>query len=107
MNYANQYGYSDVEPYEIIRRVTDKTIEIRAMDAKLLNGCNSGEPDALKFSPGGFCGHTSGTQRYEYSQRPDAPVVRIRLHKDGKWKDASGHKYRLADAPYKFYDFNF
>ena len=29
MQYANHIGYSDVNPYEIVRRVSDRTIEIR------------------------------------------------------------------------------
>ena len=33
-SYANQYGYSDIEPYEIVRVVSDKTIEIRNMNAE-------------------------------------------------------------------------
>lgn len=107
MNYANMYGYTDIKPCEIIRRVTDKTLEIRHMDAKLLNGFNSGETDALVMTPGGFCGHTEGVQRYEYSSRPDAPIFRIRLRKNGTWQDKYGTQYVLSDSPRKFHDYNF
>ena len=31
MNYANRHSYSDIEPYEIVRRVSEKTIEVRPM----------------------------------------------------------------------------
>ena len=34
MNYANHYMYTDVEPYEVVRVVSEKTIEIRAMKAE-------------------------------------------------------------------------
>lgn len=107
MNYANYHGYTDVEPHEIVRRISDKTIEVRAMATKLLNGVKSGEPDALTFSAGGFFGHTSGTQRYEFSSDPEARVFRIRLGKNGKWKDSGGGRYTLAAEPFKFHDFNF
>ena len=30
--FANRCGYSDVHPYEIVRIVSDKCIEVRAMD---------------------------------------------------------------------------
>ena len=32
MKFANMIGYSDVEPYEVVRVISDKTIEIRGMD---------------------------------------------------------------------------
>jgi hypothetical protein len=34
MNYANHLGYSDINPFEIVRRISDKTFEIRAMSAE-------------------------------------------------------------------------
>ena len=34
MNYANHYGYSDVTPYEVVKVISDKTIEVREMDAE-------------------------------------------------------------------------
>ena len=33
-SYANKYGYSDVYPYEIVRVISAKTIEVREMDAE-------------------------------------------------------------------------
>jgi hypothetical protein len=32
--YANMYGWSDIEPFEIVRWVSEKTAEIRAMKVK-------------------------------------------------------------------------
>ena len=54
-------------------RVTDASVYVVEDEAKLLNGIESGEPDALHFSPGGFVGHTSGRQRYEFSPGSGAP----------------------------------
>jgi hypothetical protein len=106
MKYANRYGYSDVHAHEIVRKVSDKTIEVRRLKATLLNGFSSGEPDALQFSPGGFCGHTSGEQRYAFSSDETAKVFRIRKGKFG-WQSAHGTRFRLSDEPHEHYDFNF
>lgn len=106
MEYANRYGWSDIHAHEIVRKVSDKTIEVRRLKATLLNGFNSNEPDALQFAPGGFCGHTSGEQRYSFARNENAPVFRIRKGKFG-WKDAAGNRFRLSDEPHEHYDFNF
>lgn len=102
-NYANQYGYSDVTPYEIIRRVSDKTIEVRLMAYKL------DEDWKPEFHAGGFAAHCSNQheQRYTYSSDEQEPIRRIRLHKNGRWYDKNGNSYRLADKPRRFYDYNF
>jgi hypothetical protein len=100
--YANEIGWSDVEPHEVIREVSAKCIEIRAMDAKLAEGW---KPEII---PGGFAGHcvNQSEQEWIYSSRDEAPVFRIRLGKKG-WKDKHGNRYVLADAPRKFHDYNF
>jgi hypothetical protein len=102
MNYANYLGYSDISPFEIVRRISDKTLEIRAMSAER---DPSWKPD---FVPNGFCGHISNQhdQRWFISSDPDRPVVRIRLGKQG-WKDRNGRRFELSDKPRKFYDYNF
>jgi hypothetical protein len=102
MNFANHIGYSDVNPYEVIRRVSDKTIDIRPMDAER---DPSWQPD---FVPGGFCGTVinQSEQKWVINSNPQARTVRIRLGKQG-WRDAHGNRYQLADEPVKFYDYNF
>jgi len=102
MQYANHIGYSDVSPFEIIRKVSDKTVEIRAMNAER---DPNWKPD---FVAGGFCGTVVNQrdQRWIISSSADAPAVRIRLGKQG-WKDANGRRFQLSDEPVKFYDYNF
>lgn len=102
MKYANQYGYSDVEPFEVVRVISDKTIEIRAMDAE------KDDSVKLEFHVGGFSAHCSNQhqQKWFITSNPNNPVIRIRLGKKG-WKDAHGRRYGLADKPCKFYDYNF
>ena len=101
--YANHIGYSDVNPYEVIRVVTDKTIEIREMTAE--------RDDSVKmeFHPGGFSAHCSNQHNQKWFIKSDetAPIQRIRLHKNGTWKNKHGQRFSLNDQPVKFYDYNF
>lgn len=102
MKYANQYGYSDVEPFEVVRVISEKTIEVRAMDAE------KDDSVKLEFHVGGFSAHCSNQhqQKWFITSNPNNPVIRIRLGKKG-WKDAHGRRYGLSDQPVKFYDYNF
>jgi len=99
--YANQYGYSDVSPFEIVRQVSERTLEVRAL-----------RTERAVWTPdvhvGGFFAHISNQsdQRWTITPNPSAPVVRIRLGKRG-WKDSCGNAFRLNASPVKFYDFNF
>ena len=58
--------------------------------AKILNGANSDAPDKLHFSPGGFCAHVSGVQRWELTPNPEGRKLDFtrRKRKDGSivWK---------------------
>lgn len=84
--------------------------------ATLLNGMRSDAPDKLQFSPGGFCGHVSGEQRYSYERNPDGQLITVtrRTLRDGSfvWKQV-GHATRSPGACAYFgrrdehYDYNF
>lgn len=102
MNFANLIGYSDVVPFEIVRRISDKTIEIREMNYKIVDGWKP------EIAVGGLVGHcvNNNTQEYTYSTREDSPIIRARLQKNGTWKSIHG-KHRLSDKPKAFYDYNF
>lgn len=103
MQYANHIGYSDVNPFEIVRRVSEKTIDIRAMNSER-------DPDwKPEFVAGGFSAVclNNAMQRWIITSNSDSPVVRIRKHSSGIWKDKHGRSYRLSDEPQKFYDYNF
>ena len=102
MQYANEYGYSDVTPYEVVRVVSEKTVEIRRMNAVRSNPENN-----LGFAPGGFFGHCSRQDEQEWIITPclEGNVFRIRLGKRG-WKDKYGNRYKLSDKPVRFYDYN-
>lgn len=102
MNYANRYGYSDVNPFEIVRRISDKTIEVREMNAER---DPSWKPEVV---PGGFSFVflNNNTQKWIITSDESRKPVRIRLGKNG-WKDSHGNRYDLSDKPVKFYDYNF
>ena len=102
MKYANHFGYSDITPYEVVRVVSDKTIEIREMKTERDDSVK------LEFHVGGFSAHCSNQHDQEWfiSSDETAPVIRIRLGKKG-WKDAHGRRFGLADEPVKFFDYNF
>jgi hypothetical protein len=101
LNYANRYGYTDVTPYEVVRRISDKTIEVRRMDATV-------DPSWKRdFVPGGFFGHAANneSQKWIITSNPANEVIRIRKTKRG-W-GFKGEKFNLSETPVYFYDFNF
>ncbi len=94
-------------------RVTAKTVFVVEDEAKLLNKAGSGEADALNFSPGGFVGHTSGTQRYEYSPG-SGPEIKFTFRGTGRFKQAGASTRgslrawgNLSHGRRKHYDYNF
>lgn len=102
MNYANRHGYSDIDPFEIVRQVSPKTLEIRKMQAVF------DESSKLEFHAGGFAAHCSNqlSQKWHITKDVSAPVIRIRLGKHG-WKSPCGSTFKLSEKPVKFYDYNF
>jgi hypothetical protein len=102
--HANQNGYSDTTPFEIVRVVSNKTIELRSMSAER-------HPDwKPEFVSGGFAGHctNNGDQRNAWiiKSDPEGYTVRARLQKDGSWKSSHG-RHSLHTAAIKHYDYNF
>lgn len=106
---ATMCGYSDCKAGTIIA-ATEKTVTWQRDKATLLNGISSGEEDALTFTPGGFSGHTSGTQRYSYEPDAQGMTRKFTLRRNGEWiaagsKMGSGSKLRAGRSEY--YDYNF
>ena len=101
MTYANEIGYSDITPYEVVRVVSDKTLEIRALRATAL-------PWERQWVRGGFLGTVINQtdQQWSLESDPTAPVERIRLTKRGEWRNRN-RKFVLDTQPVKFYDYNF
>ena len=102
MKYANLIGYSDVTPYEVVRVISAKTIEIREMDAVK-------DPSfKLEFIVGGFVANCTNQndQKWVITSKEDRPTIRARLQKNGKWKSVFG-QHSISNEPTRFYDYNF
>jgi hypothetical protein len=101
--------WSDAHAGTIIE-ASAKTVTWQRDKATLLNGVESGAEDALTFSPGGFCGHTSGVQRYSYAADENGETQTFTLRKNGKWilaGQAMKNGRRLVAGRREHYDFNF
>ena len=96
--YCNLYLHSDIHPYEVVRIISDKCVEVRPMLHKQT-------VFPKEFHSGGFSGHYADNyaQKYEYSSNPEASTKRVRLGKRG-W---DGGRFRMEDEPVYFYDYNF
>ncbi len=91
---VNWSAGTDCQPGTVVE-VTPSAIFVRGVKTVLLNGCNSGEPDALTFQAGGFVGHTSGTQRYSFEEIPEQPG---RESRGKKFTKRAANEYRGAKA---------
>ncbi len=102
MNFANQFGYSDINPFEVVRVVSDKCLEVREMDAE------RDESVKLEWAVGGFAGVclNQRDQKWFIRSNPANGTVRIRLGKRG-WRSADGRRFDLGNEPIRFYDYNF
>lgn len=103
MKYANCIGYTDITPWEVVRVISDKTIEIRPMDSIR-------DPNwKPEFVSGGFTANCTNqeTQKWIITSSDQWETTRIRFNKHGQWKDKHGQRFVLADEPKRFYDFNF
>ena len=95
--FANHHMYSDINPYEIVRIISDKTIEIRPMDAER-------DPDwKPEFVVGGFAGHctNNNAQEWIYTSNPEAETIRIRKKKDRDEWTHSGSRFVVSNDPIK------
>lgn len=96
-------AYSDINPYEVIKVVSEKCIEIREMKAEK-------NPNFKPvFVAGGFSAICLNQGNQEWIIEPDEsrPVIRIRANKKLGWADKYGKKFILSDKPVKYYDYNF
>ena len=103
MNYANRRGWTDVYPYEVLKTISPKCLEVRQMDAFRDLSVT------LDFHVGGFSAHCSNQrdQKWDITVDPTRSVERIRLQKDGIWRDKHGQRFTLNDHPIRYYDYNF
>lgn len=98
--YFNEQLYSDVNPFQAVKVISAKTVEIQEMSAKRV------KPDTL-LGEGGFVGVYANDAEWEITPNPEGRILRVRLHKDGWWRNADGRRYLPSDVPIKVYDRNF
>ena len=102
--HANHHGYSDSNPFEIVRVVSDKTIELRSMSAER---AADWKPEIVA---GGFFGHCTNngnqSKAWVIKSDPEGYTVRARLQKNGSWKSSHG-RHSLHTKAIKHYDYNF
>lgn len=100
--YANRCVGTDTDPFEVVRVVSDKIMDVRRMDTVL---DPSWKPE---MHVGGFAAHCSNqnSQRWIITSNEGGQVVRLHKRKDGYWY-GEGLRFHLASAPRKFHDYNF
>ena len=95
-------GFSDLTPFEVVRVISDKVIEVREMQAE------KGDWTPEYVSGGFACGCSNNhDQKWIISSNEAETIIKIRLQKSGKWQDANGNKYKMTQVPTKFVDHNF
>lgn len=99
---VTQFGYTDCYPWEVIKVISEQTLEIRAMRAEL---DPSWKPN---ITPGGFAGHclNNQEQRWNLFSDPNGRVIRIRKKKDRDEWGYKGGRFKVGKAQ-KFHDYNF
>ena len=96
--YCNRSLGTDCIPYEVVRIVNERCVDIRRMDTKIITS-------PKKFHTGGFAAivEDNDNQSYEYMSNETYTPVRIYLSKTGWGKGT----YIMSDQPVKFHDYNF
>lgn len=99
--YVSNYMYSDIQAFEVVRTISDKTVEIRRMTATLQN--------KMEFVPGGFSANctTNHNQKYAFESKETGETIKIRWsEKKGGWFNG-GSLFVMENKPQEKYDFNF
>lgn len=102
--FATRLGYSDRDPYEVVKIVSPICVEVRAMDAVL---DESWKPEMI---PGGFCAHTvnNHSQKWVITPNEKNETIRIRWSEaKGLWQAGKYSPFSMAEKPFKHYDYNF
>lgn len=104
--FANFSGWSDIEPFEVVKVCTENKVVIRSMQAERAEGW---KPEIVS---GGFAGHCTNNndqrKAWDISSDEGGYLVTIRWSKAKlRWQCADGSRYFMSDQPVKKYDFNF
>ena len=95
--YANRRNERDVIPFEVVAEVSDKTVVVREM---ICDRAPDGRPVIVMLQ----C-LNNDDQEWLITSDPKGLSFKIRLQKNGKWKDAQGNYYTLDDEPQRWHRF--
>lgn len=88
--YFSKLLWSDVHAYEIVKVISDKTVEIRELEHKVI-----------------WKDRNMENQRGEYTSNENFPIFRIRAKKNGRgWVRGRG-TFSPSAKPYAYYDYRF
>ena len=112
---ATIHSYTDSAAATVIAvSASGVVVTLQRDKSTLLNGHNSGAADALRMDLGGFCGHTSGEQRYSYERDPNGEIEKFsRRVVNGKirWvkvgETSKGGQRATLSGRFAHYDYNF
>jgi hypothetical protein len=95
--YANRIMDRDVIPFEVVERISSITLVVRDMVCDLDSS----------FRPHIFMSQCLNNDDQSWTIMPDPTGLsfRIRYLKSGRWKDATGNFYELADEPKRWHQF--
>jgi hypothetical protein len=96
--YVNQVLWSDVNPIGKIVAIKSKTKLVLARVEAIANVTK------MQFEPGGFSAHCSNNNAQKWLYAVDENDL---FEVSYSWTNFKKSFYRVENAPYKFYDFNF
>lgn len=100
--FATHYAYSDINPYEVIRVVSDNCLEVREMNHE--NDPN----DMPTFVPGGFSAICTHSGKRVITSNPNGRHFKItRKKKDPTSWGYKSMRFSLDKEPRAYYDHNF
>ena len=90
--------------YEIVRVVSGKTLDLRSLKLEALPN-----PEDMGFVSTNSMETTKTSKKQNWTVLPNRkkPWIRIRLHKNGVWKDRNGYQFDLAESEYRHHDYSF
>ena len=99
LSYNNDDVLTQADPYEVVRLISDKTMEIRSMWISR---------DASKLVPPECRGNLKNWRGQSWDVRSDPyhSIIRIRKHKDGEWYSSLNYWFRFSDEPVCFFNFD-
>lgn len=105
--YINQWLYTDVRPFEVLRQISATKLLVRRMKAELEEESRKKLNDS--FIQGGFAGHFDNSlQEWIITPDPSATPFEVRRRKDGFYYQAGDClPFKPSDRPVYIYDYNF